>query len=697
MHWLGPDVPVFDPNFSYNHNPYTYDDDLFRNDDAQRSLNNAVVAHHHDGTSPLPLGMDWSPPPREWAGRNTVWPRHPPTGWSFCVTLPSWVTVPQPPPSDPVVFFRVQVGIQSPEAITTTRLILRRFSDFVSLFSELKKEFAMKNLPPLPPKKMLRIKSHALLEERRSSLANWIDKLLSDINVSRSASVAIFLELEAAARSSFHEVNEHLDETSANRTTPAQMFQDNSPGSVTAHGSFAASALGNDKHSDQIMDNLTSEHGLINQSETAVDQATYGKDFVNKENSRDKDAIALNLDGTVFTRNFNVHIKNPSLESIGNDLNSLKNTETTTTTLVQDVAHDLIESHDEASRNLDLLLTFPLDERHKLSKILNTQKQRLVTAKADVEDLIARLNQEMAARQYLVTKVKDLEVELETTRLNCQENMQQAVLAEKERFTQMQWDIEELRRKCMETEMKLKLEEDERLLAESTKASVIQEKQMLQQELDVVREQLKNLLKHHDDFEMKSKTDMKVLIKEVKSLRSGELDLKQQLGELIKEKLDLERILQKEKQRMENSHNANTKLLHECAILQKRLRECSVNFLVEEEDKLNIDTSPSDALDLLATSDNRIGLLLAEAQLIAQDVEDAVVAVEETRDTTTDSIVKTYDELRKMLAHMFVDNASLRKQVNSVIRCALNANVNSEEEGEEIHLQKTVLSKFLEK
>lgn len=183
------------------------------------------------------------------------------------------------------------------------------------------------------------------------------------------------------------------------------MFQDNSPGSVTAHGSFAASALGNDKHSDQIMDNLTSEHGLINQSETAVDQATYGKDFVNKENSRDKDAIALNLDGTVFTRNFNVHIKNPSLESIGNDLNSLKNTETTTTTLVQDVAHDLIESHDEASRNLDLLLTFPLDERHKLSKILNTQKQRLVTAKADVEDLIARLNQEMAARQYLVTKV----------------------------------------------------------------------------------------------------------------------------------------------------------------------------------------------------------------------------------------------------------------------------------------------------
>lgn len=63
---------------------------------------------------------------------------------------------------------------------------------------------------------------------------------------------------------------------------------------------------------------------------------------------------------------------------------------------------------------------------------------------------------------------------------------------------------------------------------------------------------------------------------------------------------------------MQLSHIANAKLLHECSILQERLRECSVNFLVEEEDKLNADTSPSDALDLLATSDNRIGLLLAE-------------------------------------------------------------------------------------
>jgi len=59
---------------------------------------------------------------------------------------------------------------------------------------------------------------------------------------------------------------------------------------------------------------------------------------------------------------------------------------------------------------------------------------------------------------------------------------------------------------------------------------------MLQQELDVAREQLKHLQKHHDEFEMKSKTDMKLLIKEVKSLRSSQLALKQQLSELTGKK-----------------------------------------------------------------------------------------------------------------------------------------------------------------
>lgn len=39
------------------------------------------------------------------------------------------------------------------------------------------------------------------LLQRRCSLEDWMEKLLSDIDVSRSVQIAMFLELEAAVRS----------------------------------------------------------------------------------------------------------------------------------------------------------------------------------------------------------------------------------------------------------------------------------------------------------------------------------------------------------------------------------------------------------------------------------------------------------------------------------------------------------------
>lgn len=41
----------------------------------------------------------------------------------------------------------------------------------------------------------------SILLQRRYSLEEWIGRLLSDIDLSRSVQVASFLELEAAARS----------------------------------------------------------------------------------------------------------------------------------------------------------------------------------------------------------------------------------------------------------------------------------------------------------------------------------------------------------------------------------------------------------------------------------------------------------------------------------------------------------------
>ncbi|KAL6285970.1 hypothetical protein ACE6H2_010360 [Prunus campanulata] len=715
--------------------------------------------YRHDGTSPLPLGMDWSPPPRKWDGRDSVWPHNPPTGWSYCVTIPSWIFLPKSSSSDPVVFYRVQVGVQSLEGITTTRGILRRFSDFLKLFSELKKAFPMKDLPPAPPKGFLRMKSRAQLEERRCSLEDWMEKLLSDIDLSRNVLVATFLELEAAARSSFQEVNQQISDvnSSTSGAAPSFLLQAHSDLSVVAASSSITSDYGNDtpydeseigtprhgddNHANPGMEHSTSEQDLIDSLATSVKFGIFNRTFVQASlerlsrrqfpgrsyaSSTDRDRVSennsdarpLRMDGTEFFSEIedckrDGHARRLSTESFGSDLSSVRVSETSNlgvANLFGDSSLDLAESSEApntfVNSNLrfsrDSLVALPCDERHKLNRVLTTMQQRLATAKTDIEDLIARLNQEGAVRQFLTTKVKDLEVELETTRENCKENMQQTVLTEKERFTQMQWDMEEFRRKCLDLELQLKSEQDAKAHSESTKISIIQENDMLLQELDASRLQLENLQKYHEEFEVKSKTDVKLLVKEVKFLRNSQSELKQELSRLLKEKLEVERILQKERRRIEGANTANAKLLHECEILHNRLQECSVNFLVEEEDKLILDTSsPSDAIDLLTTSDNRIGLLLAEAQLLAQDVENAVMAVDETHniaggDRTAD------DELRKMLTDQFVDNARLRMQVNSVIRCALNANIKAEEEdddddGGDTYLRKTVLSKFLER
>lgn len=76
--------------------------------------------------------------------------------------------------------------------------------------------------------------------------------------------------------------------------------------------------------------------------------------------------------------------------------------------------------------------------------------------------------------------------------------------------------------------------------SESTKTSIMHENKMLSQELDVAREQLDNLQKHHEESELKSKTEIKLLVKEVKSLRNSQSEMKQELSRLMKEKLEVE-------------------------------------------------------------------------------------------------------------------------------------------------------------
>lgn len=68
---------------------------------------------------------------------------------------------------------------------------------------------------------------------------------------------------------------------------------------------------------------------------------------------------------------------------------------------------------------------------------------------------------------------------------------------------------------------------------------------------------------------------------------------------------------------MEQADIANQKLLLDCEILHYRLQDSSVDFFIEDEDKIILETASTtdDAIDLLATSDNHISLILGEVLL----------------------------------------------------------------------------------
>ncbi|KAL2936338.1 PX domain-containing protein EREX [Bienertia sinuspersici] len=523
-------------------------------------------------------------------GQHTVWPHDTHNGWRYCVTIPSWTTLSNSRGSGPVVYYRVQVGIQTPEAVTTTRGILRRFSDFLQLFNELQNLFPKKNLPAPPPRKLLGSKSRSMIEERRVSLEAWLEKLLSSIDVSRSAPVAIFLELEAAARSSFNDSSgnsfvEYLPSAKNSVIGEASSVASDFGDSIS-HGN---SDIGTPEHAACAVSvvsrgNSVSDINFVDGTETIGASMIYDSENTGrKKNKSYEDAIghtSYDEDGKEILSEGEYSkvvgdVMDLSTDSAGSEVSSLKangNFNWGTSRAQNEGGLNLsvgaegpIDEDMQSTSNL--LVALPSDQRHKFSRVLVTMQRRLATAKADMEDLVARLDQELAVRQYLTTKLTDLEVDLKTTKETTKDNLQQAFSVEKEKYTQMQWDMEELRKKCLEMEVKLKAEQvgnrtnlcnleivfqfitdilvrmifqDKNMHLVSENSAVIEENEMLRQELDVSRNQLENLQKHHEESETKSKTDLKVLVKEVKSLRSSQSDFKQELSKLTKEKLELE-------------------------------------------------------------------------------------------------------------------------------------------------------------
>lgn len=115
------------------------------------------------------------------------------------------------------------------------------------------------------------------------------------------------------------------------------------------------------------------------------------------------------------------HVRRLSNESIKSDVSSLRGSEMSHPGIPNSSGNGSLDIHGgtEMSSSMEILynsemhtsrggaqLVLPLDQRHKMNRLLLTMQRRLVTTKTDMEDLIARLNQETAVKEYLATKVK---------------------------------------------------------------------------------------------------------------------------------------------------------------------------------------------------------------------------------------------------------------------------------------------------
>lgn len=82
--------------------------------------------------------------------------------------------------------------------------------------------------------------------------------------------------------------------------------------------------------------------------------------------------------------------------------------------------------------------------------------------------------------------------------------------------------------------------QNEKNRVESEKTSASGEKELLVQELESKTEELNIVKRHLEEVEKKSKSDIKVLVKEVKSLRSSQAELKKIANQYSEEKTELQ-------------------------------------------------------------------------------------------------------------------------------------------------------------
>lgn len=170
-------------------------------------------------------------------------------------------------------------------------------------------------------------------------------------------------------------------------------------------------------------------HELLDQAEgkSSLQQIKYNSDADGCASSRNFSDEMILLTDKIDSASeqdhekLSIHSLMLSNESIGSDTGSIKDSEfliPRVTSLVWDESVDSssgIEfpimdalSNTESQSPNEKQIFLPLDERHKITKVLNIMQHRQMAAQTDMVDLIARLNQEILVKEFLARKVRIL-------------------------------------------------------------------------------------------------------------------------------------------------------------------------------------------------------------------------------------------------------------------------------------------------
>ncbi|XP_024535765.1 PX domain-containing protein EREX [Selaginella moellendorffii] len=516
-----------------------------------------------------------------------------------------------------------------------------------------------------------------------------MSSLLSDIEISRSAPVAAFLELEAAARSAASAASAQEDSASviaglaledSGLIAPSSLY--NGSSSVASLPDYASDAA----CSTSGVRTPTSLSELGVEVETADDIATAqrkkkGKDVEQGLEDGKQDSETSKIFRSVSEATLdNFHRRKDSDSDIASEQSIPMSVEGPSDTSLVLAAGIERRMEGVSSFESDILkgasVFLPADQRANLKRVMAALQRRFEIVKADMEDLITRLNQEVAVKGFLTIKVRDLEAELDNTRRKSQDVLQQAVSVERERVTELQWELEDCRTALMNAEESLQTERNDRGMENESLQSIRAELDNSKQQVVQLQEKLESLAKERDAIEAQARAEKRILAKEIKTLRKNQPELKEELDTALRIKAELEGVLRKEREKEELARNSRASFMHEVSALRQRLQECSVDFLAKEDGAKN--SISSDAMELLTTSDNRINLLLAEARLMAEERDEDEdehypTANGATANSNPPDGSGSEDAVNKFLVDILIDNAQLRKSMNSLTRSALLA------------------------